>query len=258
MLFMVGIDIFILLWYNLSGGSKTQDDTVNIQICSFRQQAGYERSFTMTENITVNEQNSIRIDGDRVIYFDPYHIDGEPKDADLIFFTHDHYDHFSPNDIARVSKPDTFYAAPESMAQSMEKAGIPEDKITYLTPGDSIELLGIPVEGVAAYNTLKPFHPKRNGWLGYVVTVGGKRIYVCGDTDDIPEGRAVKCDIICVPIGGTFTMNPKKAAAFVNAISPAYAIPTHYGTAVGKPSDDKAFEKEISGSVRVVRKIQFT
>ena len=114
----------------------------------------------MTEHITVNEQSSVRIEAERVLYFDPFHI-------------------------------------------------------------------------------------------------GGERVYVCGDTDDTPEARNVKCDIVCVPIGGTYTMNAKKAAAFVNELSPRAAIPIHYGTIVGKPSDAEEFERNVESSIRVIKKIRF-
>ena len=65
------------------------------------------------------------------------------------------------------------------------------------------------VEAIAAYNIGKPMHPKKNGWLGYVVTLGGKRIYIAGDTDVTPDAEAVRCDIAMVPVGGIYTMNAK-------------------------------------------------
>lgn len=209
----------------------------------------------MIENITVNEQSSIRIAADKVIYFDPFHISDEPHDADIIFITHEHYDHFSPDDISKAAKSDTIFAAPESMAEALKKAAIPNEKITLLKPGDSASICGIATEAVPAYNNIKPFHPKKNGWLGYVVTVGGTRIYVCGDTDDTADARAVKCDIVCVPIGGTFTMNAKKAAELVNAVSPKIAVPIHYGTIVGKTSDADEFERYVDDSVMIVKKL---
>lgn len=209
------------------------------------------------DNITVNEQSSICIAADKVLRFDPLHISGEPHDADLIFITHEHYDHFSPDDIAKVSKSDTLFVAPKSMINTFRKAGIPDEKATYLNPGDSTSLLDISINAVPAYNLMKPFHPKKNSWLGYVVTVENTRIYVCGDTDATKEGKAVKCDIVCVPIGGTFTLTAKQAAEFVNAIAPKIAVPIHYGTIVGKPSDADEFEKYVDSGIEVVRKILF-
>ena len=70
-------------------------------------------------------------------------------------------------------------------------------------------------ETVPAYNALKPFHPKSAEWVGYVLRIDGKRIYIAGDTDATGEAAAVKCDIAIVPIGGTYTMDAKKAAELV-------------------------------------------
>ena len=207
----------------------------------------------MINNITVNEQSSIRIESGRVLYFDPFRLKTAAHDADIIFITHSHYDHFSPEDIAKAAKPDTLFVAPASMAGEMKALG----SVTLMQAGETKAVCGIGVEAVPAYNRLKPFHPKRSGWLGYVVTIDGQRIYVCGDTDDTPEARAVSCDIVCVPIGGTFTMDAAKAAAFVNALSPKLAVPIHYGTLVGRPSDADVFESGVAAGIEVVRKISF-
>ena len=209
----------------------------------------------MTGNITVNEHSSIRIAGEKVMYFDPFRISEAEHDADIIFITHDHYDHFSPEDIAKVSRDNTVFAAPANMVSAFAKAGITEDRVTFMKPGGTAEICGISAEGVPAYNVMKPFHAKSKGNLGYVVTVGGKRIYVCGDTDNIPEIRNIRCDIICVPIGGTYTMNAKQAAELVNAVKPAEAIPVHYGSVVGTAKDADAFAKYVDASVKVSIKI---
>ncbi len=211
----------------------------------------------MTSNITVNTQNSIRIAAEKILRFDPLALPSAVHDADIIFLTHDHYDHFSPEDIAKAANDSTLFVAPASMAVAMKNAGIPQERVTYLTPNESCELCGIKIEAVPAYNLTKSFHPKAKGWLGYVVEIGGSRVYVCGDTDDTPEARSVSCDIICVPIGGTFTCDAKSAADLVNAISPKAAIPTHYGKYVGSPADADVFESAVSKGIEVVRKIEF-
>ena len=198
----------------------------------------------MNLSITVNTQSSIRIaDKELVIRFDPYKITGEPQDADLIFFTHDHYDHFSPEDIQKVCKPDSMLTAPKKMQAQVKKLG--NKNITLLAPGETSSVRGINVETVASYNFLKPFHPKSNGNLGYIITLDSQRIYVAGDTDAVREAKAVRCDIAFVPIGGTFTMNAKEAAALINTIQPKIAVPTHYGSIVGKMSDGEVFRKLV-------------
>ena len=207
----------------------------------------------MTSKITVNEQSSIRIDGSSVIYFDPFRIRESVHDADFIFITHAHFDHFSPEDIRKVCKPDTTYIAPETMADELRKSGITD--AVMLKPGVSVQAGEIPVETVPAYNQLKPFHPKKNGWLGYVITVGGQRIYVAGDTDATKEAKAVSCDIALVPAGGTYTTDAREAAALVNQIHPKTAIPIHYGTVVGNAEDGNVFAKHVNAGIAVVLKL---
>ena len=133
----------------------------------------------MTPGITVNTQSSIRIKGsDGIIRFDPFKITGEPHDTDMIFITHDHYDHFSPEDIRKVSKPGTVLIAPKNMAGQLKAQGF--INILLLAPGETAALHNIRIEAVAAYNSLKPFHPKSGGYLGYIVTLDGLRIYAAG------------------------------------------------------------------------------
>lgn len=205
----------------------------------------------MIEKININEQSSINIAAGKNIYFDPYKIVGEAHDADIIFITHAHGDHFSPADFKKVAKADTVFVAPESMRENMLAAGISEDKFITLRPGDNNTVLDIPVEAVPAYNIGKPMHPKKNGWLGYVITVDNTRIYVSGDTDATPEGMDVDCDIAMVPIGGVFTMNAKQAAKFINEMKPKVVIPTHYGSVVGSIKDAHEFEKLVKPEIQV-------
>ena len=104
---------------------------------------------------------------------------------------------------------------------------------------------------------MKPFHNRGAGWVGYIIRTSGKRIYIAGDTDATKEARAVKCDIALVPIGGTYTMDAKKAAELINEMQPEVAIPVHYGTVAGKPSDGEEFAKLVKAPVKVECKIKF-
>ena len=205
--------------------------------------------------ITVNSNNSVRIELDgKIIYVDPYEIEGSPEDADYIFLTHDHYDHFSLDDINKILKRETAFIVPMPMDKRVRKntaAGI-----NYpVVPGKSYEVNGLSFETVAMYNKLKPFHPKKAGWCGYIINVSGNRIYIAGDIDDIDEAFAVSCDIAMVPIGGFYTMNYKEAAGLINKIKPKVAIPTHYGKVVGKVSYGEDFKKLVDDGIQVSLKL---
>ncbi len=207
----------------------------------------------MTEQISINAQSSIRIAGETVIYFDPFRITENRNDADIIFVTHEHFDHFSPEDIQKVRKADTIFVAPKSMETQMLNAGC--SNLILLTPNETTTVRNIPVKTIPAYNLLKPFHPKKNGWLGYLITVNGQKIYVSGDMDATKEAKSVVCDIALIPIGGTYTMNYKESAEYINIIKPKTAIPTHYGTIVGKASDGESFKKLVSPEIQVILKL---
>ena len=214
----------------------------------------------MTDHITVNTQSSIRIEaGKQVIYIDPIMIEEERHDADLIFLTHNHYDHFEPETINRLNRDVmTMVVAPKGMFDQIGKeTDVEYNNVVPLEPGDKMQLNGFPIEAVHAYNIGKEFHPKENNWLGYVLTIGGQRIYICGDMDATPEAKAVKCDIVLVPCGGKYTMDPQEAAAFVNEIKPKCAIPTHYGSIVGTPEDGEKFAKLVDKGIEVVLKLAF-
>ena len=212
----------------------------------------------MTENITVFMHNSIRItDRDRQIYIDPFQMREEPHDADYILITHDHHDHFSPEDIKKVAGSNTVLIVPEKMQSKANEAADLVRRIITVKPGVYHEIDGLEIETVPAYNILKPFHPKNSEWVGYILRVDGKRIYIAGDTDATKEAKAVKCDIALIPIGGTYTMDAKKAAELVNTLRPSVAIPVHYGSIVGKPGDGEVFANNVKDPIKVEFKIAF-
>ena len=212
----------------------------------------------MVDNIEVNTQNSIRIES-RVgtIYVDPLEISNDAHDADYILITHDHYDHFSPENIRKVAKADSILVVPEKMIDKAQEVAGDVGKIETVKPGVYRELNGLEFETVPAYNLLKPFHPKSAEWVGYVLRIDGKRIYIAGDTDATKEAKAVKCEVALVPIGGTYTMDAKKAAELVNAICPNVAVPVHYGSIVGKPADGDIFAQNVKDPIKVEFKIRF-
>ena len=209
-----------------------------------------------TENIEVFTQSSIRINIGKILYFDPFQHRKDFNDADYIFITHDHYDHFSPEDIARVVKEDTVFVVPQKLEEPVKKLLPGKGRIVVAAPGDRIEMEGFFVEAVPAYNNLKPFHNKKAGWVGYVIEYNETRIYVAGDTDANKDIKNIKCDIAMVPIGGTYTMNAREAADLINSIKPKVAIPTHYGSIVGSFKDANTFAENVSDDIRVEIKIK--
>lgn len=203
----------------------------------------------MLERVSVPFHACVRLVGKAVVYTDPYGLTEEPHDADVILVTHSHYDHLSPEDIERVRKPETVLVLPASEADRAEGLGFSREKVVILSPGERGKAGGVTVEAVAAYNEGKPFHPRQNGWLGYVVTLVGVRYYIAGDTDDTPEARAVSCDVALVPVGGTYTMDAREAAGLVNAIRPKAAVPIHYGSVVGSRADAEKFVSLLDAGI---------
>ena len=212
----------------------------------------------MIDNIEVLTHSSIRINSSKgVIYIDPFRIRNESHDADYVFVTHQHYDHFSIEDIRKIVKETTILVVPYRMEDDAMELQREVADIVTVKPGIYKEFTGFEVETIPAYNTVKPFHPRRAEWVGYIFRVDGKRIYVAGDTGLTKESKKVKCDIALVPVGGTYTMDPKRAAELINFIRPEYAVPTHYGSIAGKPDYGKKFAELVQSPVKVVEKIQY-
>ncbi|MCR5684906.1 MAG: MBL fold metallo-hydrolase [Lachnospiraceae bacterium] len=213
----------------------------------------------MTENIEVFKQNSIRIKtAAGMVYIDPFEMDTAPHDAAFILITHDHYDHFSPESIEKAANADTVLVVPEKMEKKAGEVSALVRKTVTVKPGIAQETDGLNFETVPGYNILKPFHPKSAGWVGYILLVDGKRIYIAGDTDATKEAMDVKCDIALVPVGGTYTMDAKKAAELINTIKPEVAIPVHYGSVVGNVKDGETFAGLVKSPVKVEIKIPVT
>lgn len=220
---------------------------------------------TSLENIRVFTQSAIRIQNKNgvVIYLDPFSLtDAEAAhDADYVFITHAHFDHFSPEDIVRVAGDHTELVAPASMGAEVARVAdeIGATAVHLLQAGGRLELPGVAVEAVPAYN-VEPerlgMHPQANGWLGYALTVDGVRYYAAGDTDQNPDNEQVACDVALVPIGGTYTCDPHQAAAFVNALRPKTVVLIHYGSIVGVPENFDEFASEVAAGIEVVRKVE--
>ncbi|MBF0458475.1 MAG: MBL fold metallo-hydrolase [Nitrospirae bacterium] len=193
----------------------------------------------MLENITWFGHDTFKITGEMVVYTDPYKIK-KLDTADLILITHSHYDHCSPDDVAKVSGDKTVIVAPKDCAAKLK------GNIKITAPGDKFTAAGVEIEAVPAYNTNKNFHPKSNGWVGYIFTLDSKRYYLAGDTDHIVEMKSIK-DIYAafLPVSGVYVMTADEAAQAACDIAPKFAVPMHYGDIVGTKKDAARFAAEI-------------
>jgi L-ascorbate metabolism protein UlaG (beta-lactamase superfamily) len=185
------------------------------------------------------------IKSDLIIYFDPFQIKTGPK-ADIIFITHPHYDHCSPEDIKKIAKEDTIIVTEKDSAKMLT------GKIEIMKVGEEKTVKGIKVKAVPAYNIGKTFHTKDKGWLGFVVEIEGVKIYHAGDTDFIPEMKDIKADIALLPVSGTYVMTADEAVEATLTIKPQIAIPMHYGSIVGSEKDAEKFAKALEGKIEVI------
>jgi len=199
----------------------------------------------MSEGIEINCHSSIKISKGKTIYVDPFKIGKEINDADIILITHDHYDHYSPEDIEKVIKEDTIIVAPKTV-----KALSKMKNTVLVEPNNTYEVEGIKIETIPAYNVNKQFHQKDNQWVGYIIESENIRYYIAGDTDVTPENKQVKCDVAFIPVGGTYTMNYEEAAELVNVIKPKIAVPTHYGDIVGEKYDGEKFKNLLDAEIK--------
>ena len=207
--------------------------------------AGGKGALKMVENIHWLGHDTFKITGEKTIYTDPFKLK-EGDRADIVLITHEHYDHCSPEDVKKIQGPDTVIVA------TPDCAGKLTGNVKTVKPGDSITVEGIQIEAVPSYNTNKKFHPKAAGWVGYVFTVGGKRIYLAGDTDHIPEMKDIRCDVALLPVSGTYVMTADEAARAALDIKPKVAIPMHYDSIVGSRADADKFRDALQGKVQVV------
>jgi len=186
---------------------------------------------------------AFRIEDDSTqIYIDPFKLSENLPKADIIFITHAHYDHFSPEDIDKIKKDSTIIIAPKDVTSKIGKGTV------TILPGHDYIVGNLKVKTVPAYNPAKKFHPRGNNWVGYIVTLSnGQKIYHAGDTDFIPEMRALETDIALLPCGGTYTMTAQQAAEAANIFKPKILIPMHWGEIVGSKTDAEKVKELFQG-----------
>ncbi|GBE35808.1 putative L-ascorbate-6-phosphate lactonase UlaG [bacterium BMS3Bbin06] len=201
----------------------------------------------MVENIHWLGHDTFKVAGrDVTVFTDPFRLKKSDR-ADIILITHDHYDHCSPDDVKRIQKEDTVIVTTPDCADKLS------GNIRTVKPGDTLEVKGVLIEAVPAYNTNKQFHPRDRNWVGYIFTVDGRRIYLAGDTDYIPEMKTFKdIDVALLPVSGTYVMTADEAVQAALDIHPKVAVPMHYGSIVGTESDAERFAGALKGKIEVV------
>ena len=184
------------------------------------------------------------------IYIDPYKIENETHNAKYIFVTHSHYDHLSIEDIEKVRNEDTIFFLTPDCKEKLLDIGVSEKRIVCVAPNEIYKFGKIEVNVIAAYNVDKEYHPKENNWVGYLIKIQGVSYYIMGDTDQNEDNENIKCDVLFVPIGGTYTMDYKQAAEYTNLIKPKYVIPIHYNSIVGEKEDSDKFAKLLDHRIQ--------
>jgi len=196
----------------------------------------------MLDRLTWFRQSALRWqDDERTIYIDPWGTPADAPPADLILITHAHFDHFQPDEIARLTKDGTKVVAPRDVAAELT------GDVTAVAPGQAHEIGGLLFSTVPAYNIVEhrlDAHPRENAWVGYVLELPGGAYYHAGDTDHLPELETVRADVAFLPIGdGPYTMGPQEAGALAKAIGPKLAVPIHFGFVIGSPHDGDRFRE---------------
>lgn len=199
----------------------------------------------MIENIHWFGHDTFRIAGEKVVYTDPFRV-RERDAADVILVTHEHYDHCSIDDIRKLEGDQTVIVAPAECLKNFSGNAM------TVKPGDRINAGGIDIEVVPAYNINKPYHTKDKGWVGYIFTVNGRRIYLSGDTDYIPEMKTFRVDVALLPVSGIYVMTADEAAMAAVDVQARIAIPMHYGSIVGSKSDALRFAELLKGKVEAM------
>jgi L-ascorbate metabolism protein UlaG (beta-lactamase superfamily) len=188
-----------------------------------------------------------------IVYIDPYRVENGPP-ADLILITHDHFDHFSRDDVVRLAGRRTTAIAPATVTEQLK------GRTVSIAPGETVEVDELEITALPAYNTNKldsagkPFHSRDAGWVGFVLRDGARRIYHSGDTDVIPEmDQAAGVDVALLPVSGTYVMSALEAAEAARRIDPAVAVPMHWGTVIGSKVDAEAFASAAPVEVEILR-----
>jgi L-ascorbate metabolism protein UlaG (beta-lactamase superfamily) len=200
----------------------------------------------MLEKITWLGHDAFKIAASKIIYLDPFELAGNLEVADVICITHDHYDHCSPQDVAKIRGARTVIVAAENCRGKLT------GDVRFLEAGDELALEGLTIHVIPAYNVGKNFHPREAGGVGYLITVDETSIYHAGDTDAIPEMEGLEVDIAMLPVSGVYVATAEEAVEAAKKINPGVVIPMHYGSIVGSRRDAERFQALWPGDALIL------
>src|SRR5437016_1387440 len=201
--------------------------------------------------------DSYRIKNGKTVVIDPFKIRPTSEKADILLITHEHFDHFSMDDIKKVVTENTTIVTIPAVKKELSSLKVKEVKAAK--PGDKLKIGDVSIELVPAYNLNKfrepgkVFHPKEDGKAGFIIGIKGLRIYHAGDTDAVPEMKGLKPDVALLPVSGTYVMNAEEAAQAARMVEPKLAIPMHYGAIVGSEQDAHRFKQLASCEVQILQ-----
>ncbi|MEL7236692.1 MAG: MBL fold metallo-hydrolase [Chloroflexota bacterium] len=196
---------------------------------------------------------SFLLDGNPIIYIDPWRLAGAQLPADIILISHDHYEHCSPTDVARIRQPDTVIIGNELVAEQIEGC-------TVIRAWQSLNIGSVNIKAVPAYSTESLEHPREDGGLGFVISINFYDIYYAGDTQLIPEMHTLHPDIAILPIDGKGTLDIYTAAEAARILHPRHVVPCNWDKRLGgaTPLDVMRFKSEVNNEFEVVVPISRT
>jgi L-ascorbate metabolism protein UlaG (beta-lactamase superfamily) len=201
--------------------------------------------------------DSFKIKNGKTVIIDPFKIRPTSDKADILLISHEHFDHFSLDDIKKVVNENTTILTIPVVKK--ELSGLKVKEVKAVKPGDKLKLGDVSVEVVPAYNLNKfrepgkVFHPKEDGKAGFIIGINGVTVYHAGDTDAIPEMKGLKPDVALLPVSGTYVMTPEEAAQAAKMVEPRLAIPMHYGVIVGTEKDAQKFKQLTTVEVQILK-----
>lgn len=197
-----------------------------------------------------------------VVIFDPFQTQGTfriDNKADIVFITHDHFDHFSPKDVQTIQGKESIFAFPASILDKVQTfLDVPADRLVPVVPLEEYKITAknttVKAMAVPAYNLDKRspqgnlYHPKEKEFVGFVVDIDGTSIYFVGDSDPIPEMDALinMVEVLLIPVSGVYVMTLQEAIAVTLKLQPKLVVPMHFGSVVGDATMGTQFKSQLA------------